>query len=344
MNPRSQATPSAIAAAGMAVDIPATVLDALEEVLESTNNVVQEESATMPVEVPLGAWNELVGVPVVQMAGTDSDILSDTVTEPDSFGRIARQDRAESSDFNSVQAERGEHSATGDQEVSDSVWDENIVNRRIRTGFTSLDHVDLVTVQDEGISHEISSQILGWSVPVCNLSRVAGGRSRVRSGERSAFDQSLETLLAVAKECFSTNRGRFGEGEVERGSISLHGRWEELIVASRQCDEAADKAAVRRRRRQQGDTVEKRADRALDLVQMGELSAARHALESDPIAPGNQQTQRALQDPNRRPAVLRSPLPPAILNQVPEVEFDLSQEVLLANLRSSRRGAWGTQA
>ena len=74
-------------------------------------------------------------------------------------------------------------------------------------------------------------------------------------------------------------------------------------------------------------------ERALVLVQMGELSAARHALEG-----GNQQTLRALQDPDRRFAVPRSPLPLAILNQVPEVEFDLSQEWLLANLRSSRRG------
>ena len=82
------ATPLVFAAAGMAVD---HVLDALEEDLESTvvassrvelalNNVVQEESATMPVEVRFGASNDRVGVPVVQMAGTDSDILSDTVT------------------------------------------------------------------------------------------------------------------------------------------------------------------------------------------------------------------------------------------------------------------------
>ena len=74
---------------------------------------------------------------------------------------------------------------------------------------------------------------------------------------------------------------------------------------------------------------------------MGELSAARHALEGDPISPENQQTLRTLQDPNRLPAILRSPLPPAILNQLPEVEFDLSQEGLLTNLRFSRRGAAG---
>ena len=89
------------------------------------------------------------------------------------------------------------------------------------------------------------------------------------------------------------------------------------------------------------EALEKRADRALDLVQMGELSAARHALEGDPIAPGSQHTLHALQDPNRRPPVPRSPLPPAILNHVPKVEFDLSQEGLLADLRSARRGAAG---
>ena len=74
----------------------------------------------MPVEVPFGASNERVGEPVVQMAGTDSDILSDTVTDPDSSGKVARQDSAESSDFDSVQAEREDHNATGDQEMSDS--------------------------------------------------------------------------------------------------------------------------------------------------------------------------------------------------------------------------------
>ena len=68
------------------------------------------------------------------------------MTDPDSSGSVARQDSAESSDFDSVQAEREVHNATGDQEMSDSAWDENIVNGRTRTGFTSLDHVDLVTV------------------------------------------------------------------------------------------------------------------------------------------------------------------------------------------------------
>ena len=102
------------------------------------------------------------------------------------------------------------------------------------------------------------------------------------------------------------------------------GRWEDLIFAS-----------------QQGDSVEKRADRALDLIQMGELSAARHALEGDPIAPGNRQTLSALQDPERRPPVPREALPASIVNHFPQTEIDLDQDRFLANLRSARRGSAG---
>ena len=161
---------------------------------------------------------------------------------------------------------------------------------------------------------------------------------RLAAGNEARLTRAWKLFLLLPRVLLhKPARGRLVPKEELRRRFNLFAQgWEELIIASRQCDEVADKAAVRRRRRQQGDTVEKRADRALDLVHMGELSAARHALEGDPIAPGNQQTLRALQDPNRRPAVLRSPLPPAILNQVPEVEFNLSQEGLLANLRSSR--------
>ena len=69
---------------------------------------------------------------------------------------------------------------------------------------------------------------------------------------------------------------------------------------------------------------------------MGELSAARHALEGDPIAPGNRQTLSALQDPERRPPVPREALPASIVNHFPQTE-----DMFLANLRSARRGAAG---
>ena len=117
--------------------IPPTILDALEEDLEA--NVAEPAF--------IGGLNVGVGVPVIQIADADSDILSDTVSDPDSLrddriGNVVPQDSAESSDLDSVHSEREDHHAAVDEVMSDSAWDEIIVNRRTRNGFTSLDHVD----------------------------------------------------------------------------------------------------------------------------------------------------------------------------------------------------------
>ena len=79
------------------------------------------------------------------------------------------------------------------------------------------------------------------------------------------------------------------------------GQWAELIEASTRPSTRGSEAAVRRRRRDQGDNVSKRADRALELVQMGELSAGRLALEWAQIAPRDDVTCKALTDATRRP-------------------------------------------
>ena len=50
-------------------------------------------------------------------------------------------------------------------------------------------------------------------------------------------------------------------------------------------EQAANVSARRRRRERTGD-VERRAARAVRLVQMGELSAGRQALEGAEVAPG----------------------------------------------------------
>ena len=71
------------------------------------------------------------------------------------------------------------------------------------------------------------------------------------------------------------------------------GRWERLLDASRACVEQAAVASRRRRRRREDD-IQRRADRAHALVQMGELSAGRHALEGAALAPGTDATRRAL--------------------------------------------------
>ena len=74
---------------------------------------------------------------------------------------------------------------------------------------------------------------------------------------------------------------------------------------------------------------------------MGEISAARHALEGSPVAPGSEETYNALTDANRGPPELRDPIPEDIL-QIERVRpFELDKEGFLQNLRKVRRGAAG---
>ena len=84
------------------------------------------------------------------------------------------------------------------------------------------------------------------------------------------------------------------------------------------------------------DDVQKRADRALKLVQMGELSAGRLALDGAQVADGNQVTLKVLTD--RRPPVPRATLSQFVLESQPEVFF-LDEGLFVQSLRSSRRGA-----
>ena len=76
---------------------------------------------------------------------------------------------------------------------------------------------------------------------------------------------------------------------------------------------AAVQAQVKRRRRAVLNCPDVRAERAHRLIQMGELSAARQALEGDPPAPGNNATLQLWCDPERRPAELRGPLAPDLV-------------------------------
>ena len=95
--------------------------------------------------------------------------------------------------------------------------------------------------------------------------------------------------------------------------------------------------SLRSRRRERED--EARAARALLLVHMGELSAARQALEGAPMAPGTHATLRALTDPERRPAFPREPLSAEVAHMQPAVPFQLDTDLFLVNLRKSRKGA-----
>ena len=79
--------------------------------------------------------------------------------------------------------------------------------------------------------------------------------------------------------------------------------------------------------------MEKRVARAETLISLGEISAARLALEGSPAAPGSDETLSALTDESGRPPEPRDPIP--ILQSRPTVPFELDKEVFLQNLRTA---------
>ena len=88
------------------------------------------------------------------------------------------------------------------------------------------------------------------------------------------------------------------------------------------------------------DLVNMGARCAVQLVQLGELSSARQALEGAELAPGNELTLYELHNLARRQDVLRDPIPEDIMNMAPH-EFELDEMFFLRTLRSSRKGAAG---
>ena len=96
---------------------------------------------------------------------------------------------------------------------------------------------------------------------------------------------------------------------VERVNKFISGEWRSLVEGSLMVAASGEASSRRRRRRQQSDDMERRANRAPDLMQMGEVSAARQALEAAVVAPGTKRTLDMLQDPARRPSHPRAALP-----------------------------------
>ena len=120
-----------------------------------------------------------------------------------------------------------------------------------------------------------------------------------------------------------------------RGDLRCSPEWNELLSASRSCDEQAA-TARRRGGRRAGDEEKRRALRALSLIQMGELSSARQALEG--AAPGTEETREALQDPGKRPQEPYEPLPARLRNMEPDTQFQLDEDKFACNVRSGPSG------
>ena len=107
------------------------------------------------------------------------------------------------------------------------------------------------------------------------------------------------------------------------------GDWIALLNDSANCAAQAKVASVRARRRDRSDEAT-RAARAPSLVQVGELSAARQALEGAALAPGNVTTLRALKDPAKRPPFPREELSVEVVRVEPEEPFQLDVDRVFA--------------
>ena len=80
-------------------------------------------------------------------------------------------------------------------------------------------------------------------------------------------------------------------------------------------------------------------ERPKTLVQFGELSAGRGALEGAEVAPGTLATLRELTNPERRTPFPRHEVTREVADTRPAVSFTSDQDLLLISLRTARRGA-----
>ena len=86
----------------------------------------------------------------------------------------------------------------------------------------------------------------------------------------------------------------------ERFQRFHEGRWTELLAESVANAQKTHQTSVRRRHRQRDDGRQRQLDRALRLVHMGELSAARQVLESADVAPGTLANVEGIDEPSTK--------------------------------------------
>ena len=141
----------------------------------------------------------------------------------------------------------------------------------------------------------------------------------------------MEVVDVVAKiaPCPSTTWGLVPQGRLkERVARFSAGEWVPLLEMSLECSMQGNVASRRRRRRATDD-----------LQCRGELSHARRALEGEPVAPSNENTWKALINEAKRPHTAREGINQELLDMNPTVPVDSDVDLLLKNLRTSRRGA-----
>ena len=345
------ASPSALVEAGRAVNVPPTILDALEE------DLCDRFSPSVRVEVASN-WRESND----RVAEVASLTLSrGGVEAPHQFDMTVADSEDEHRDptptetpievpFEEATTESlGSGASEADPDAEDEFADvplpeaelpvvEFTITREFRAALQSLDDLNLVEVfsrRPSGMRTVPKFMRGGFR----NALRVAIQEALSVDERRSERGWKLLLMLPRMLLFKPPRKGTVAKEKLmARLEMFRAGRWEQLLADSRQCAEQAGQVLSRRSRRG-GPTTAQRADRALHLVQLGELSSARQALEGAEIAPGDRNTLAALQDPVRRPAIPRDPLPEDLLTHVPARVFELDKGMFSKNLRSARRGA-----
>ena len=123
--------------------------------------------------------------------------------------------------------------------------------------------------------------------------------------------------------CRSQGQTRVEPAELARRIGQLAARqWLALLAAAAaqttlQGQQDRQDHGAERREKQQQDETQRRAERAMALAHLREMSAAA-SLQAAPLAPANQATLEALRDPSKRPRECRVPLPARLADFRPQ--------------------------
>ena len=209
--------------------------------------------------------------------------------------------------------------------------DEEVLGEGASEGEPTRDHTGSVRVVGSGglevVVHSESQsdeECVMFGGAVQERIACAIGRSVWRSREPSSIGEGMETLPIAAEDVVASPPERWVDLKVQVDRTIRQicpGEWVQLILASVQCDEQA--AVIRRRKGRRGDDLEHRAIRALNFVQVGELSSARQALEGAEVAPGTEDTLKELSDTSKRLDRLLDPIPQEVMEHVPAMPFTL---------------------
>ena len=152
------------------------------------------------------------------------------------------------------------------------------------------------------MSNEIPSRVHEGGIQVSHANRVGLDRRATFPSCHVADVPRLEAFFSFSfRDCCSTDLP--GEERVQRLGVFAGGEWASLLASVQESSTRGGQAFCRRQRRSTHDATENRAARA------EALAAPRQALERGAVDPGNTATLAALQNPQRRPPILRDSMP-----------------------------------